>query len=184
MHKQRQKHTVSLQRNQTGLCDYRQKMYFHVSCQSVGWYGERGAQRVWWMLGSLNQAVVSLADRLYINVIHQAAFTNMTSVAQWGLAGHSTHIKHLLFSVRGIKRSALLGRAVCLKGTCHGKWSFDFNNKYLEKEYHWKLHRERTEIKISLCKAKIFCYTVIWYIRDSFLPLSLKWRNIDSACWN
>lgn len=36
---------------------------------------------VWCTLGSLNQAVVSLTGRLYINVIHQAAFTDMTSVA-------------------------------------------------------------------------------------------------------
>lgn len=50
------------------------------------------------ILGSLNQAVLKLAGRLYINIIHQTAFTDMISAV-----GHSTHIKHLLFFVKGIK---------------------------------------------------------------------------------
>lgn len=124
------------------------KYVFHVCCQTVGWYEEQCVQRVWCMLWSLNQALLSPADRLYINVIHQAAFTDMTSVVRRGLAGHNAHIKRLC-SVRGIKGSAFLWSAVCFKATSPGKWWFDFKNKYFEKEYQTHLQWERA-LKIKI----------------------------------
>lgn len=54
----------------------------------------------------------------------------MTSVAWWELAGHNTHIKHLLFSVRGIKEERFPVKGRVFESPMHGKWSSDFNNKY------------------------------------------------------
>lgn len=129
--KQQPKHTVTVDCNQTQLCDYRQKICFSCLLSAVGWCEDQCARRLWCMLGSLNRALLSPADRLYINVIHQAAFTDMTSVVQRGLAGHNAHIKHLC-SASGIKESASMKSS--LKATSLGKWWFDFKNKYLENE--------------------------------------------------
>jgi len=46
--------------------------------------------------GHENEVDFSPADQLCINVIHQADFTDVTSVAQRELAGPNTHIKPLL----------------------------------------------------------------------------------------
>lgn len=50
--KQWQKHTITPQWNQTELCDYRQKMYLHVSCQNGEYYEVQRVQRVGYMLRS------------------------------------------------------------------------------------------------------------------------------------
>lgn len=150
-----QTHIITLQCNQTKLCDYRQKMYFPVSCQTVEWYKEQRVERVGCMLGSLNQAVLKLAGRLYINIIHQAAFTDMTSVV-----GHNTYIKHLLFSVKRIK-----GEHFPMKGCAFESrmpWVIIWV-KYLEKEYHSPLKRGYWNQDIPLWSSDTLPHSYLIY---------------------
>lgn len=147
--------------NQIKLCDCRQKIYFHVHCQTVGMIWEAAYMlRLGCKLRLVDQIISTLADALCANVIYQTAFIDMTSARRWRVAGqHTSNCRSSWW--KGFSRNIFLWEAVCFKAPCH-------------QEYHSNSSKGKWNQDIFLWSR----LTVVWYIISFFfLSLSLKKRH-------